>query len=413
MAIGGIPTTQSAASRYQPLGHSNDSYTAIQNLTNIDITANSVRPASTAIARPWTETSLAANTSMNTPAPGFLQNMLFPRGVKPWLIGSDRTTNDIWPLVDLANVTDLRAPIIAAHHELTAKNPAARFSKKAIVLFTDGIHNCVDGIPSTGVASPNCTNLRFVFNNLTRELLNNSNADRPSPLPLLERDNVSIHVIPFGQQTAPHTLNFSNDPGSENCITDKVARQSGFPFVRDECDPALQNRILSNINNNWGPGFDIFVNYVSTIGLGGSTDENLVCQSQQYALANVAGVGENFYETNTFLYDLAKQTNGLWAPIRPNLVELSHRNPAILPATTDPNTELGQQFALSDVEDADLDGNFNELLPRQCTDTEISPPAPFQRQIFDPWDRSTRDQIIEAMQTILAKTPVILVEELR
>jgi hypothetical protein len=126
----------------------------------------------------------------------------------------------------------------------------------------------------------------------------------------------------------------------------------------------------------------------------------------------VAGVGENFYETNTFLYEMAKRTNGLWAPLRPNLAE---RNPLPtlpggqpLPA----GDTWGQHFALSDVGDEDGDGNFNELLERECTDSSVSPPVPFQRQIFDRWDRPKRQQVIEAIRTILAQSPVILVEEL-
>ncbi len=334
----------------------------------------------------------------------FIQRMFFSRGVRPFTILSSALLpaldgarqNFIWPITDFFDVTNMFTPLQVAFNEL--RNNHENYTNSSVVLFTDGRVNCT----SDGSA---CVNIYDGWRQASNELLDNSTGI----VGQFSEAEMPIHIVLYGKQTAPHSLNITDSDANlqfpnDKCLSDKVARASDLPYVSEVCDRDSNNRVVTHVQETWGPTFSNWVNGIANWPDRPGENE-LQCNQRQYALGSLAGVNEFFYGGNDVFYQIAKATKGLWAPLR-----------EVSPDADDPS-----QLAIDQVAPYAYRDIFTDtLVSRECLSiysngnpkSEALIEAQAQRQMFDPWGRTTRVQVREAMETLLNQVNVMLVEAL-
>jgi hypothetical protein len=219
----------------------------------------------------------------------------------------------------------LNAALLMLKNSASSANP----SQDGIVLFGDALWNC------DPAKSPACQNTYDYYSSATAKLLALVKNQ-------LIGKHVPVHVVMVGQNVAPHTLLVATDPTvsgtTTNCLTDAEARRSNRGFV---AGGGHSGTTTSTINMS---GYNPIVRF------------------------NGQSANAPFFEANAAAYEIAKLTQGIWAPLRP---------PKALAGGVCP--------------------------PVTCSATA-------RRELEDPLCRTYEEQISSYMDQIIGQNPYIIVE---
>lgn len=142
------------------------------------------------------------------------QAMFFPRPDNDPVIGVG------------ANNTDIRGAIEVALNKLANENSSAT-AENFIVLFTDGITNCIrsNAYGALGIDGKYCQNNETVYNASLTEVLNYADQQ------LVPR-KIPIHLFMFGNDVAPHTFLTTSVDNPNVCMGELEARVRAVDYFK-------------------------------------------------------------------------------------------------------------------------------------------------------------------------------------
>lgn len=161
---------------------------------------------------------------------------------------------------------------------------------------------------------------------------------------------IPIHVLMIGDSVAPHTLDVPDTKNPGTCLSEAEVRAEGLPLVKGLADT-----------------FSCRGTYCS----GKVTTDGETKNVWDPTLRNAWY--STFYQVNVDMYDIARMTGGIWAPIRPQFPGCSR--------TTEP-PPCGSSVG--------LDSN--------------------KRRIYDPYCRTVIEQIVDYVEEILGQNPYTIVD---
>lgn len=161
---------------------------------------------------------------------------------------------------------------------------------------------------------------------------------------------IPVHVLMIGDSIDPHTLDVPDTENPSTCLSEAEVRAEGLPLVKG----------LADTFSCWGK---TCTGKVTTNGVT-TTVSDTTLRNAWYS---------TFYQVNVDMYDIARMTGGIWAPIRPQYPGCS--------LTTDP-PPCGSTVGLDSK----------------------------KRRIYDPYCRTVIEQIVEYIEEILGQNPYTIVD---
>ena len=391
-----------------------------------------------------TETNLTPAQARR--ASSLFGRFLFSRGLR-------FPNSEMYPIADLSDLTDLRPALWEAYDQL--KNAQTVNSQTYAMLFTDGLPVCT-GSPGAVPAEQRCANLADVWQQALDEL-DQTTDDHEGGISDYAANNIPIHVVLSDLAVGGHTLNITtNDRPTSECMSDKEARLSRLPYTYEDCAGRDYHTTYSDVLNT---ALDIYapipcapitLDEAFFRGVGylaqdpnldklratdpeaaAAVDSFMTCCGQVADIpACVAGIMTGFacpnaccilynattklgtsrdfpstifYGPNPAFYKIAAQTRGLWSPLRP-------RDPSYPVGARTPNAAEGEPRLCTKVPETAEPTPAGT--PSDAGPAENPNPSSFpaQRQMYDPWGRTKKTQVLDAVDAVMNNPLIMLVQ---